>query len=93
MNVHYFVHVKAINYTTARKNLAATMDEVCQDRAPILITRNRDQAVVLMSLEEFNALETTAHLLSNPANAHRLLNSIEQLEAGKGKVRCLDLGS
>jgi antitoxin YefM len=83
--------MKTINYTAARENFAAAMNEVCQDRIPILITRNRDQAVVLISLEEYEAMEATAHLLRNPANARRLLNSIEQLETGKGNVRHLDL--
>ncbi len=83
--------MQAITYTAARENLASTMDQVCRDRAPVIITRNRDQAVVMVSLEEFEALEETAHLLRSPANAKRLLASIVALESGKGKVRKLDL--
>ncbi len=79
----------AITYTAARENLAATMDKVCADRAPVIITRNRDQSVVMLSLEEFEALEETAYLLRSPANARRLLESIQSLEAGKGKARTL----
>ena len=85
--------MNAITYTAARENLASTMDRVCRDRAPVIITRNRDQAVVMLSLEEFEALEETAHLLRSPANAKRLLASIAALEAGKGKVRKVDLES
>lgn len=81
--------MEAISYTAARENLAATMQKVCDDRAPIIITRNRDQAVVMMALEEYEALEETAHLLSSPANARRLLESIQELKAGKGKPRQL----
>jgi antitoxin YefM len=81
--------MEAISYTAARENLAATMQKVCDDRAPIIITRNRDQAVVMMALEEYEALEETAHLLSSPANARRLLDSIQELKAGKGKPRQL----
>jgi len=55
------------------------MEKVCDDRAPIIITRKRDQAVVMMSLEEYEALEETAHLLRAPANARRLLEAIQQL--------------
>lgn len=81
----------AITYTAAREKLASTMDQVCRDRAPVIITRNRDQSVVMLSLEEYEALEETAHLLRSPANAKRLLASITALESGKGKVRKPDL--
>ncbi|MBS0630589.1 MAG: type II toxin-antitoxin system prevent-host-death family antitoxin [Verrucomicrobia bacterium] len=85
--------MEAITYTAARENLASTMDQVCRDRTPIIITRNREQAVVMLSLAEFEALEETAHLLRSPANAKRLLASIATLEAGKGKARKISLES
>jgi len=85
--------MQAITYTAARENLASTMDRVCRDRAPMIITRNREQAVVMLSLAEFEALEETAHLLRSPANARRLIASIAALEAGKGKARKVDLES
>jgi len=74
----------AITYTAARENLASTMDRVCLDHDPVIITRNRDQAVVMVSLDDFESLQETAYLLRSPANAKRLLNSIESLDAGKG---------
>lgn len=77
----------AITYTAARANLARTMDQVCEDHDPIIITRNTDQAVVMISLEDYNALQETAYLLRNPANARRLLDSIAELEGGKGMER------
>ena len=83
--------MKAVTYTEAREKLAATMDEVCHDRAPVVITRNRDQAVVMISLAEYEALEETAHLLRSPANAQRLLSAIHDLESGKGEERTIDL--
>jgi antitoxin YefM len=79
--------MKAITYTAAREELAATMNEVCRDRTQVIITRNRDQSVVMMSLDDYEELEETAHLLRSPANARRLLTSIQALEAGKGKAR------
>lgn len=79
--------MKAITYTSARENLAATMDKVCEDRDPVIITRKREQAVVMMSLDEYEALEETAYLLKSPANARRLLESIQQLDQGKGSSR------
>jgi len=79
----------AITYTTARAHLAKTMDRVCEDHEAIIITRNGQQAVVMMSLDDFKALEETAYLLRNPKNARRLLESISQLEEGRGKERRL----
>ena len=81
----------AISYTAARENLASTMNKVCDDHAPIIITRNRDQAVVMMSLEDFEALEETAYLLRSPRNAKRIMSAIAQLDAGKGVARTVDL--
>jgi antitoxin YefM len=73
----------AISYTAARENLAAMMDQVCQDHAPLVITRKREQAVVMMSLEDYHALEETAYLLRTPANARRLTESVAQVEKGR----------
>ena len=76
-----------VTYTAARSNLAKTMEKVCDDHAPVIITRKAAQPVVMMSLEDFEALEETAYLLKSPKNARRLLESIAELEAGKGKER------
>ena len=81
----------AISYTAARENLAAMMDKVCEDHAPVIITRKRDQSVIMLSLEDFEALEETSYLLRSPANAKRLLESIEALESGKGIPHNIDL--
>ena len=78
-----------VTYSTARANLADTMDRVCEDHEPIIITRNGEQAVVMMSLEDFKALEETSYLLRSPKNARRLLESIAALETGDGQVRSL----
>ena len=83
----------AISYTAARENLAATMDKVCDDHAPIIITRNREQAVVMMSLADYEALEETAYLLKNPKNARRIMSAVAQLDAGKGVARAVDLSA
>ena len=76
-----------ISYTAARADLAHTMDRVCEDHEPLIITRNGQQAVVMLSLEDYKALEETAYLLRSPANARRLLSSIAQLNAGQGAPR------
>ena len=79
----------AITYTTARAHLAHTMDRVCEDHEPLIITRNGQQSVVMMSLEDFKALEETAYLLRAPKNAKRLLEAVANLEGGRGKSRRL----
>ena len=78
-----------VTYTTARANLASTMNRVCEDHEPLIITRNSEQSVVMMSLEDYKALEETAYLLRSPVNAQRLLASVTQLEAGLGKEQGL----
>ena len=79
----------AITYTAARANLASTMDRVCSDHEALIITRNGEQSVVMLSLEDYKALEETAYLLRTPANAKRLLSAVSQLGAGKGTQRNL----
>ena len=81
----------AITYTAARENLASTMDRVCLDRDPVIITRNRDQAVVMLSLDDYESLQETAYLLRNPSNAKRLFDSIEAAEKGNLIAKNIDL--
>lgn len=83
--------MEAISYTNARSNLAKTMEKVCEDHDPVIITRRNESSVVMMSLEDFQALEETAYLLRSPKNARRLLESIAQLESGDGTERELSL--
>ena len=78
------VNMDAISYTSARANLANTMARVCNDHAPIIITRKSEDPVVMMSLEDYNAMQETTYLLRSPANARNLLESIAELEAGNG---------
>ncbi len=79
--------MKAINYTTARQNLARIMDEVGEAHEPVIITRQSESAVVMMSMEDYQALEETAHLLRSPKNTRRLLDAIQLLEQGRGTAR------
>ena len=83
--------MEAISYTNARSNLAKTMEKVCDYHDPVIITRRNEGSVVMMSLEDFQALEETAYLLRSPKNARRLLESISQLETGGGAERELTL--
>ena len=79
----------AISYSAARANLAKTMNRVCDDHEPLIITRNGEQSVVMLSLDDYNALEETSFLLRSPANAKRLLAAVAQLNAGTGVERDL----
>ena len=74
----------AISYTAARANLAKTMEKVCNDHDPVIITRKGKPPEVMLSLEDYQSMEETAYLLRSPANARHLLESILELEAGKG---------
>ena len=77
----------AISYSTARANLAKTMDRVCEDHSALIITRKGESSVVMLSLQDYQALEETAYLLRSPANARRLLQAVEELAAGGGLSR------
>lgn len=77
----------AMSYSHARNNLAKTMEKVIEDHTPLIITRKNARSVVMISLEDYQALAETAYLLRSPKNARRLLESIIELEEGKGKER------
>lgn len=79
--------MNAIAYSEVFSHFAEVLEKVCDDHAPIVITRDRQRPVVLMSLEDYEALEETAYLLRSPQNARRLIESIAQLEAGGGVER------
>ena len=77
----------SISYTAARSNLAKTMEKVCNDHAPIAITRKGEGAVVMISMEDYQALEETAYLLRSPKNARRLVEAVAMLEQGGGEEK------
>ena len=79
----------ATTYTAARQNLAKTMEKVCKDHAPVIVTRKTGNSVVIMSLEDYTALEETAYLLRSPRNTRHLIESISQLENDKFTFRSL----
>ena len=82
-------YMDAITYTKARATLAQTIDSVCENHEPVIITKKNDRSVVMLSLEDFQALEETSYLLRNPKNARRLLDSVIELDAGGGSERAL----
>jgi antitoxin YefM len=76
-----------VTYTHARQNLAKLMDETQANHEPIVINRQQKGSVVMMSLEDYNGLMETLHLLRSPRNAERLLRSIRQAERGEVLIR------
>ncbi|EEB1245434.1 YoeB-YefM toxin-antitoxin system antitoxin YefM [Salmonella enterica] len=82
--------MKTVNYTEARQNLTSIMNDTIDDRVPVLITRQKGVPCVLLSLDEFQSLEETAHLLRSPVNARHLLDSIDELNSGNVVVKNID---
>ena len=78
-----------ITYSSARANLAQTMKRVCDDHAPVTLTRRNGEPVVLISLKDYHQLDETAYLLRSPENARRLREAIAELAAGGGTERVL----
>lgn len=76
-----------LTYSDTRARLKEVMDRVVEDRTPVVVTRKRGEAVVMVSLADWSAMEETLHLVSSPANARRLAAAIGQLEAGGGSER------
>jgi antitoxin YefM len=74
-------------YSDARANLKGLMDQVVHDRTHVVITRQKAGSVVMVSLDDWNAMEETLHLLSTSANATRLRDAVKQLDTGEGKER------
>jgi antitoxin YefM len=70
-------------YTAFREHLVDYMNQVCDDRTVLHVTRQKARAVVVLSEEEYDGLLETTHLLKSPANATRLLRSIADADAGK----------
>ena len=78
-----------LTYSDTRANLKDVMDRVVEDRTPVVVTRKRGEAVVMVSLADWNAMEETLHLLSSSANAQRLNAAIRELDAGRGEEHAL----
>lgn len=70
----------SISYTSARADLSRTMQQVCQDHAPVIITRSKAEPVVIISLSDFEEMQETNYLMQSPENARRLLNAIDEVE-------------
>jgi antitoxin YefM len=79
----------ALTFTDTRANLKDVMDRVVNDHAPVLVTRQKADAVVMVSLTDWNAMQETMHLVSSRANAARLMESLTEMNAGGAVERDL----
>nr|WP_245620550.1 type II toxin-antitoxin system prevent-host-death family antitoxin [Cryptosporangium arvum] len=76
-----------MSYSESRARYAEVLDAVINDREEIVITRSGHDPVVIVPLDEYESMKETLYLFRSPANARRLLESIEELESGGGIVR------
>jgi antitoxin YefM len=81
--------MRVVNFSEARNKLKSVLDQVVDDADYTVISRRDSDDAVVMSLEQFNGLMETVHLLKSPANAAHLAKSIKQFNQGKTKVRSL----
>ncbi len=72
---------QTISYAKARQNLKHSFDKVCEENVTLLVERRNGENVVIISEEDFLALEETAYLLRSPKNAKRLLESLEETKS------------
>lgn len=77
--------MQTLSVSETRANLKGVLDRVVADKAPVQITRPKGEGVVMISQSEWESIEETLYLLRSPANAKRLLESIAELDAGKGE--------
>ena len=81
--------MKTMSYTESRSRYAEVLDGVVDDREEVIITRAGHEPVVIVSLADYESLRETAYLMRSPANARRLLDAMEDLEAGRGEAHAL----
>ena len=79
--------MNVLTYSEVRASFKQVMDDVCVHHEPTIITRQRGEHVVMMSLEDYNSMQETVYLLSSPKNAQRLMESMAQIKAGTAKMR------
>ena len=77
------------SYSEARASLKSVMDRAIDDHEEVVVTRRNGEAVVVVSMEDWSAIQETLHLISTSANAAALRRSIAQLDAGEGTERDL----
>lgn len=75
-----------VSFTDLRKRLAHFMDRTVDDRAPVLVTRQGHEPVVMMAQSEYDGIMETLHLLRSPANARALEEAVADANAGRNMI-------
>ena len=81
--------MRVVNYSDFRNNLAQSLNAVNDDREIVVVSRTKGKNVVVMDLDEYNAIQETLHLTSNVANRQRLTESLQEMNSGIFKARKL----
>jgi antitoxin YefM len=81
--------MKAANFTEFRTKLKQYLDDVENNNETLIIKRGTGHGAILISLDEFNSILETVHLLSSKKNADRLYKSIQQMKSGKIVIKKL----
>jgi antitoxin YefM len=79
--------MKAINYSELRQNLKTNLDLVTDDNEMLVVHRPKGKSLVVLSLDEYNSIKETSHLLSTKKNRHRLENAVENINTKQGLVK------
>ncbi|MDB5011164.1 MAG: type toxin-antitoxin system prevent-host-death family antitoxin [Mucilaginibacter sp.] len=75
--------MEVLNYTEFRQNLAKSLDKVNDDAEIVIVSRSKGKNVVVMDLDEYNAISETLHLVKSEANRKRLQDAIDEMNSGK----------
>ena len=75
--------MEVVNYTEFRKNLTKSLNKVNDDAEIVVVSRSKGKNVVVMALEEYNAIQETLHVVQSVSNRNRLDKAIEQMDKGQ----------
>ena len=81
--------MRVVNFSEMRKDMASIMDSCCEDHELTIITRQKEEPVVMMSLADYNSLKETVYLMESPANYAMLMESLKEARQGKARRRKL----
>ena len=83
----YICYMEITSYSTFRQKLSGFMDWVTNSHAPLFVTRQGKEDLVLLSKSDYEGIMETFHLMSSPKNAHRINESLKEYEAGGGSIK------
>ena len=81
--------MEVVNYTEFRKNLTKSLNKVNDDAEIVVVSRSKGKSVVVMALEEYNAIQETLHVIQSVSNRNRLDKAIEQMDKGQFETHSL----